>query len=144
MALISDDDAPVTVTAQAKCTIIPSSRLTDSNNSATPELSSHRNIQPTAISNSLGTNPSNPGKCNLVDAACSSLTEDLVELSSEGHETAGHKGKHLHQTCNLSFMDDVHSSASLLDNAPTEDVEYSNTCYVHYISTLIFHFLHKQ
>jgi hypothetical protein len=55
-------------------------------------LSSHRNIQPTAISNSLSTNPSNPGKHNLVDADCSSLTEDLVELSSEGDETAGHKG----------------------------------------------------
>ncbi|KAG1781331.1 hypothetical protein EV702DRAFT_1042447 [Suillus placidus] len=99
--VISDNDAPVTVTVQAKCTIIPSARLTDSNNSATLELSSYGNIQqtvqPTAISNSLGTNPSNPAK-------------DLVELSKEGDEAASHKGKHLYRAHNPTFMDDTASA----------------------------------
>ncbi|KAG1875395.1 hypothetical protein DFJ58DRAFT_721227 [Suillus subalutaceus] len=98
--VISDDDAPVTVTVQAKCTIIPSSHLTASNNSATPELSSHKNMQQTLQPNWTP-----------------SLTEDLVELSSEGDEAMGHKGKHLHWAHDPSFFTaDAHSSACLIDD----------------------------
>ncbi|KIJ13855.1 hypothetical protein PAXINDRAFT_13403 [Paxillus involutus ATCC 200175] len=40
--IISDDKAPVTVNARPRHPITPSSKLTDTNNYATPELTSHR------------------------------------------------------------------------------------------------------
>ncbi|KIJ11841.1 hypothetical protein PAXINDRAFT_15294 [Paxillus involutus ATCC 200175] len=40
--IISDDKAPVTVNARPRRPIMPSSKLTDTNNYATPELTSHR------------------------------------------------------------------------------------------------------
>ncbi|KAG1730268.1 uncharacterized protein EDB91DRAFT_1252743 [Suillus paluster] len=101
--MISDDDTPVAITV------------------ATPEFSSHKNIQQTLQPIAI-TNSRNAGKCNLVDADWTpSLTEDLVELSSEGDKAMGHKGQHLCRAHDPSFMDYACSSASLMDDTDIKE-----------------------
>ncbi|KAG1902773.1 uncharacterized protein F5891DRAFT_978263 [Suillus fuscotomentosus] len=108
--VISDDDTPVTVTMRAKRTIISSSCLTDSNNTATPELSSHK----------ISTNSRNAGKRTLADADWTpSSREELAELSSEEDKAAGHKGKHLCRAHNPSFMDDTRSLIDDTEETPS-------------------------
>jgi hypothetical protein len=67
LTIMSDGEEPIT--ARSKRTIIPSSRLLDSNNSATPQLTSHRQAL----------NPTATPSTNLLDAK---RTTDDVDWSS--------------------------------------------------------------
>jgi hypothetical protein len=75
LTIMSDGEEPIT--ARSKRTIIPSSRLLDSNNSATPQLTSHRQaLNPTTPSTNL-----RDAKRNIDDADWnSSLSNEEWDL----------------------------------------------------------------
>ncbi|KAG0692594.1 hypothetical protein DFH29DRAFT_882264 [Suillus ampliporus] len=100
---MSDDDvAPIT--ACSRRMIIPSSRLVDSNNSTTPELTSHKHIQQTV--QPAKTCP----KCSAMDADWSLSSSDIEDLDGNSKQT---KGKRLRRSGESSFADDTHSIMSL-------------------------------
>ncbi|KAG2029541.1 hypothetical protein BDR03DRAFT_987687 [Suillus americanus] len=83
--------------AAGKCTIIPSSRLVDLNNSATLELTSHKYIQ--QIVQPVGTAPSTKTcpKRSAMDADWS-LTSDIKDSDGNGKQM---KVKHLQRSCDV-------------------------------------------
>ncbi|KAG0700314.1 hypothetical protein DFH29DRAFT_876653 [Suillus ampliporus] len=101
--VMSDDDV-VPITARSRRMIIPSSRLIDSNNSATPELTSHKHIQQTV--QPAKTCP----KRSAMDADWSLSSSDIEDLDGNSKQT---KGKHLWRSGKSSFADDTHSIVSL-------------------------------
>ncbi|KAG2145786.1 hypothetical protein DEU56DRAFT_787993 [Suillus clintonianus] len=84
LTVMSDDEAVAAITVHSKQTIIPSSRLLDSNNSATPELTSHKQVQqPVQPNTAPTTNPRN-AKRNADDAGwSSSLSNQDKDLDNE-------------------------------------------------------------
>jgi hypothetical protein len=86
--VMSDDDEVAPITARSRRTIIPSSRLVDSNNSVTPELTSHKYIQQTV--QPVGTAPSTKTcpKRSAMDADWS-LTSDIEDSDGNGKQTKG-------------------------------------------------------
>jgi len=127
--VISDNDVPIIVSGRSRRTIIPSSRLLDSNNGATPELSSHKNAQQTLQPPSLGTGSSlgadltrtlANAKRNAADANCSSpSSDDLAELVGACNETTRRKEKHLRRA------GEPHSGASAIGNGNTDETPAS-------------------
>ncbi|KAG2124382.1 hypothetical protein DEU56DRAFT_917070 [Suillus clintonianus] len=101
---MSDDDDIAPITARSRRTIIPSSRLVDSNNSATPELTSHKHIQQTV--QPAKTCP----KRSAMDADWSLSSSDVEDLDSNSKQM---KGKRLRRSGESSFADDTHSIVSL-------------------------------
>lgn len=99
LTVTSDDDAVAAVTVRSKRTIIPSSRLLDSNNSATPELTSHKQVQrPVQPNTAPTTNPRN-AKRNADDAGWSSSPSNQDEdLDNEDSNKSVYKGKY-YQFC---------------------------------------------
>ncbi|KAG2133732.1 hypothetical protein DEU56DRAFT_757072 [Suillus clintonianus] len=102
--VMSDDDDIALITTRSRRTIIPSSRLVDSNNSATPELTSHKHIQQTV--QPAKTCP----KRSAMDADWSLSSSDVEDLDGNSKQT---KGKRLRRSGESSFTDDTHSIVSL-------------------------------
>src|SRR6267154_4307892 len=100
LTVMSDDDAAAAVTVRSKRTIIPSSRLLDSNNSATPELTSHKQVQwPVQPNTAPMTNPCN-AKRNADDAGwSSSLSNQDKDLDNEDANKSVYKGKYYQSLC---------------------------------------------
>lgn len=65
--IVSDDDGPVISATRPRCSIVLSSKLTDTNNDATPELTSHRTATGKSSPSRSGTGTGT--KCVANDAA---------------------------------------------------------------------------
>lgn len=81
--VMSDDNDVAPIIARSRCTIIPSSHLVDSNNSATPELTSHKHIQQTV--QPAKTCP----KRSAMDADWSLSSSDVEDLDGNSKQMKG-------------------------------------------------------
>ncbi|KAG2031687.1 hypothetical protein BDR03DRAFT_1015861 [Suillus americanus] len=98
---MSDNDKVAPITTCSRRTIIPSSRLVDSNNSVTPELTSHKYIQQTVQPVGTAASTKTCPKHSAMDADWS-LTLDIKDLDGNGKQM---KVKHLWQSRESCLVD---------------------------------------